>query len=58
MLRHLLILLAACGYATIAFSSEPPLKVGVVLNPARVIFEKKSLAIAGRAQSWRSQVAP
>jgi len=27
-------------------------------NPARVIFEKKSLAIAGRAQSWRSQVAP
>ena len=29
-----------------------------LVNPARVIFEKKSLAIAGRAQSWRSQVAP
>jgi hypothetical protein len=28
------------------------------LNPARVIFEKKSLALAGRAQPWPSHVAP
>jgi hypothetical protein len=33
-------------------------KASLRINPAPMIFDKKSLDTAGRAKSWRSQVLP